>query len=158
MKNEVLKYTISAISSKTKSCKYIQLGSHGASSSRNISFRNLCILPIAEERNLFTIVTVTWSKGRRRPPNSNRIFYSQSKLLNKCDICVPSNGLQAITFWLRFDQRDSRLSLKSGQSNRKWLTSSTLSLQRRQSPQSVLVSQRTLPLIPKFPMSLICRV
>ena len=47
---------------------------------------------------------------------------------------------QAITFWLRFDQRDSRLSLKLGQSNRKWLTSSTLSLQRRQS--SLLFDER----------------
>ena len=60
-------------------------------------------------------------------------FCSLSELPKKCDIRVPSDGLQAITFWLRFDQRDSRLSLKSGQSNRKWLTSSTLSLHKRQS-------------------------
>ena len=75
-----------------------------------------------------------------------------SKLLKKCNICIRSDGLLAITFWLRSDQRDSWLSQKLGQSNIKWLTSSMLSLQRRQSSPSVLVSQGTPPLIPKFSM------
>ena len=95
-------------------------------------------------------------KREMKTPSSNRIFCSLSKLLKICDNWIPSDGLQAITFWFRFDQRDSRLSLKLGQFNRKWLTSSTLSLQRRQSSPSVLASQGTPPLIPKFPMSLIC--
>ena len=38
----------------------IHLGSHGASSSSNISFLDRCILPTAEDMNLFIMVTVTW--------------------------------------------------------------------------------------------------
>ena len=55
---------------------YIHLGSHGASSSRNISFLNRYILPTVEDMNLFIMVTVTPSKGRGRPPDSNIIFLS----------------------------------------------------------------------------------
>ena len=58
----------------------IHLGSHGASSSRNISFLNRCILPTAEDMNLFIKVTVTPSKGRGKPPNSNIIFCCLSNL------------------------------------------------------------------------------
>ena len=61
----------------------IHLGSHGASSSRNISFLNRCILPTAEDMNLFIMVTVTPSKGRGKPPNSNIISCCLSKLLIK---------------------------------------------------------------------------
>ena len=78
----------------------------------NISFLNRCVLPTAEDMNLFIMMTVSPSKGRGKPPNSNIIFCCLSKLLIKCDIWVPSDGLQAISFWLRFDQRDSKLSLK----------------------------------------------
>ena len=46
-------------------------------------------------------------KREMKTPQYNRIFCYLSKLLKKCDIWVPSDGLQAITFWLRFDQRDS---------------------------------------------------
>ena len=133
----------------------IHLGSHGASSSSNISFLSRCILPTAEDMNLFMMVTVMPSKGRGKP-NSNFTFCSLSKLLIKEDIWVPSDLSLAIIFCLRFDQRDSKLSLKVGQSERKYLTSSTLSLQKRQSSPSVFESQATLPLSPKFPMSLIC--
>ena len=114
------------------------------------------ILPTAEDMNLFIKVTVTLSKGRGKPPNSNIIFCCLSKLLTKWDIWVPSDGLQAISVWLRLDQRDSKLSLKLERSERKWLTSSTLFLQKRQSSPSVFVSQGTPPFNPKFPMSLIC--
>ena len=114
---------------KTDIC--IHLGSHGASSLCNISFLNRCILPTAEDMNLFIMVTVTPSKGRRKCPNSNIIFCCLSKLLIKWDIWVPSDGLQAISFCLRFDQRDSKLSLKLEQSERKWLTSSALFLQKK---------------------------
>ena len=32
-------------------------------------------------------------KWEMKTPNSNRIFCSLSKLLKKCDICIPSDGL-----------------------------------------------------------------
>ena len=57
---------------KTDIC--IHLGSHGASSSCNISFLNRCILPTAEDMNLFIMVAVTPSKGRGKPHNSNIFF------------------------------------------------------------------------------------
>ena len=70
-------------SEEKKTDIFIHLGSHGASSSRNISFLNRCILPTAEDMNLFIMVTVTPSKGRGKPPNSNIIFCCLSKLLIK---------------------------------------------------------------------------
>ena len=57
---------------------------------------------------------------------------------------------------LNFESLWSNLSLKLGQSERKWLTSSTLFLQNRQSSPSVFVGQGKPPFSPKFPMSLIC--
>ena len=66
--------------SKRKTDICIHLGSYGASRSRNISFLNRCILPTAEDMNLFNMVTVIPSKGRGKPPNSNIIFCSLSKL------------------------------------------------------------------------------
>ena len=66
---------------KTDIC--IHLGSHGASSSRNISFLNWCILPTAEDMNLFIMVKLTPSKGRGKPSNSKIIFCCLSKLLIK---------------------------------------------------------------------------
>ena len=93
----------------------IHLGSYGASSSHNISLLSRCILPTAGDMKLFIImVTVTPSKRRGKPSNSNIIFCCLSKLLIKWDIWVSSDGLQAIIFWHKLDQRDSKLSLKAG--------------------------------------------
>ena len=50
---------------------------------RNIYFPDRCILPTAEDINLFIMVTVTRSKGREKPPNSNKTFCCLSKLLIK---------------------------------------------------------------------------
>ena len=119
-------------------------------------FLNQCILPTAEDMNLFIIVTLTPSKGRGKPPNSNMIFCCLSKLVIKRDIWVPSDGLQAIIFWLRLDKRNSKLSLKLGQSKRKWLTSSTLFLQKKTKFTISICTSGTLPFNPKIFMGLIC--
>ena len=66
-----------------------------------------CVFSNSRGNEPFYHIDCSLVKGEMKTPSSNRIFCSLSKLLKKCDICIPSDGLQAITFWFRFDQRDS---------------------------------------------------
>ena len=61
-----------------------------------------------------------------------------------------------MTFFFRFDQRDSNSCLKFGQLTAEWLKASVPDLQMKQRAPSLFESHGTPPLRPNCPMSLTC--
>ena len=62
----------------------------------------------------------------------------------------PSKGLELVTLFFRFDQRDSNSSLKFPQLTAKWLKSSVSDLQMKQRAPSVLENHVTQAFKTKF--------